>query len=123
MSSQFEVELAVVRKIARSKPLSIFHRNATTWEFVLLLAAKDGGTDEGIYNTLQRLETPYLGHSAMLKFLRDRRLEGSVTYAEQEKRSKWGLRLAPSVFGELKLILEQRNLQLCTALVQQDQQR
>jgi len=104
-----KIELEALRRIARSPGLSAFNRNATTWELLLLLAANDGQSDLGVYNTLDQLETGYLGQSAMLKFLRDRRLDGTVTFDEHEKRSKWRLRLDPSLQEALMQLLTSRN--------------
>jgi len=116
MIDKFSLELAFERKIARSKTLSAFRRNATTWEFMLLLAMNEGRSDEGLYNTLNLLETNYLGQSAMLKFLRDQRDGGLVNFDEHEKRSMLRLRLAPAVLAEFTSILEQRNQQVSDIL-------
>lgn len=112
MCKQLKIELETQRRIARSRGLCAFHRNATTWELLLLLAANDGQSDLGVYNTLSQLETGYLGQSAMLKFLRDRRLDGMVTFDEHEKRSKWTLRLDPSIHDALMELLAGRNRKL-----------
>jgi len=112
MINQFNLELEFEREIARSQILSKFRRNATSWEFMLLLAMNEGMSNEGLYNTLSMLETNYLGQSAMLKFLRDQRDEGLVNFDEHEKKSMLRLRLAPEVLAELTSILEQRNRKL-----------
>jgi len=117
MIDRFGLELAYERKISRSRVLSTFRRNATSWEFMLLLAMNEGKSDEGLYNTLNQLETNYLGQSAMLKFLRDQRAEGLVNFDEHEKRSRLRLRLAPSVLAELTSILEERNQRVSDSLV------
>lgn len=112
MCRRLEIELETQRRIARSRGLNAFHRNATTWELLLLLAANDGQSDLGVYNTLGQLETGYLGQSAMLKFLRDRRLDGLLAFDEHEKRSKWLLRLDPSIHEDLMELLAWRNQKL-----------
>jgi len=114
-----QIELETERRIARSRGLSAFHRNATTWELLLLLAVNDGQSDLGVYNTLDQLETGYLGQSAMLKFLRDRRSDGLLAFDEHEKRSKWRLRLAPELCEELMEFLGGRNQKLTMALCDQ----
>ncbi|KPP98461.1 MAG: hypothetical protein HLUCCA12_18075 [Rhodobacteraceae bacterium HLUCCA12] len=116
MYRQLSVEIETQRKIARSRKLSAFHRNATTWELLLLLAANDGESDLGVYNTLDQLETGYLGQSALLKFLRDRRLDGLLSFDEHEKRSKWRLRLEPALYEEVVEYLAKRNRELAKLL-------
>ena len=108
----FELELETERRIARSRQLSAFRRNATTWELLLMLAAHNGKSDLGLYNTLDQLETGYLGQSAMLKFLRDRRSDGLLEFEEHDKKSMWRLRLSSELHGELVNLLEERNIRL-----------
>ena len=109
MCKQLQIELETERRIAQSRGLSAFHRNGTTWELLLLLAVHDGQSDLGVYNTLDQLETGYLGQSAMLKFLRDRRSDGLLAFDEHEKRSKWRIRLARPLYFELIDFLSNRN--------------
>ncbi|MCC5989617.1 MAG: hypothetical protein JJT95_18260 [Pararhodobacter sp.] len=101
MRSVFEIELEKERRFAQSCKLSLFHRNATTWELLLLLAAENEHQTIGVYNTLARLETRYLGQSAMLKFLRERRDDRLLCFDEHEKKSMWRLGLSPTVLAEL----------------------
>lgn len=114
----FELELETERRIARSRQLSAFRRNATTWELLLMLAAHNGKSDLGLYNTLDQLETGYLGQSAMLKFLRDRRSDGLLEFEEHDKKSMWRLRLSSELHGELVNLLEERNIRLNALEVQ-----
>jgi len=114
----FELELETERRVARSRQLSAFRRNATTWELLLMLAAHNGKSDLGLYNTLDQLETGYLGQSAMLKFLRDRRSDGLLEFEEHDKKSMWRLRLSSELHDELVSLLEERNIRLSALEVQ-----
>jgi len=116
---QLQIELDVIRKISHSRGLSAFHRNGTPWELLLLLAANEGESKLGVYNTLDRLETKYLGKSAMLKFLKDRRAEGLLTFDENEKRSSWHLSLCQEIHDSISETLRDRNHRLVEAFVEQ----
>lgn len=112
LRKHFELELEIEREIARSDLLAPFRRNATSWEFLLTLAAQGGETGLGLYNTLDRLETGFLGQSSMLKFLRECRKMELLTFNEHEKRSKWRISLAPDVHTALARVYRHRNRSL-----------
>jgi len=103
-----EFELEFEQAIYQAKPLSVFRRNPSTWELLLYLAQFEDGSEDGIYNTLDRLQTRYLGNSAMLKFIRERRDDGSLIFAEHSKRSKWKIVLSDEVRQALFSVLEAR---------------
>lgn len=109
MIFDYKMELEMEKTISRSRGLSVFRRNATTWELLLLLASLDGKSDLGVQNTLRSLQTDYLGQSAMLKFLRDRRADGLLQFDEHDKRSMRRIRLAPSLLAEIQTLLKARN--------------
>lgn len=116
MQSKFhlEVELNFERLVHQSRALSIFRRNPSTWELLLRLAADQSGGADGVYNAIEQLETRYLGSSAMLKFVRERRDDGLLEFRENAKRSKWTVSLEPSLREELVSLLERRNDALVT---------
>jgi len=104
-------EIEFERRIARSPQLSLFRRNSSTWELLLLIASYDGSSDDGVYGTIEKVGTSYLGASALLKFLRERRADGSLEFEEHEKRSKRRIRLSDSLMAELRSVLAERNIQ------------
>lgn len=105
-------DLEFERFVNQSRALSLFRRNASTWELLLLLAEADGVSDVGVYNTLARVETNYLGMSALLKFIRERREDGLLHFQEHEKRNRWRVRLNERVHAELMQALTLRNRRL-----------
>ena len=107
-----EVELKFERLVHQSRMLSVFRRNPSTWELLLRLAAEDENGLDGIYHAIEQLETRYLGSSAMLKFVRERRDDGLIEFKEHSKRSKWRVTLEPSLREELLSTLAWRNGQL-----------
>jgi hypothetical protein len=111
-----EFELEFEQAIYQDKPLSVFRRNPSTWELLLYLAQLENGSEDGIYNTLDRLQTRYLGNSAMLKFIRERRDDGTLLFTEHTKRSKWKISLSPELREALFSTLEFRNAQLMRGL-------
>lgn len=104
-----DIELEFEREVARSRELSIFKRNPTTWELLLLLAHFENGCHDGVYNTVEAVNTHYLGNSALLKFVRERRDDGLIQFVEHEKKSKWTLRLQEELLAKLYDVLEARN--------------
>jgi hypothetical protein len=102
------LELDFEREIYSSKSLSLFRRNPSTWELLVFLAQFEDGSDEGVYSTLDRLRTRYLGNSAMLKFVRDRRDDGSLIFSEHTKRSKWKIQLRDEIREALIAALHER---------------
>ena len=112
---QLQIELDTFRQIARLRSYSPFHRNGTTWELLLLLAANDGQSELGVYNTLDQLESRYLGKSALLRFLKDRRADGLLAFDALEKRSSWGLKLNQDLHDKLTELLRDRNRKLAEA--------
>lgn len=104
-----DVELEFEREIARSRELSLFRRNPTTWELLLLLAQCENGSNDGVYNTIEAVNTRYLGNSALLKFVRERRDDGLIEFVEHEKKSKWTLRLNQDLLAQLIDVLDARN--------------
>lgn len=104
-----DIELEFEREVARSRDLSLFKRNPTTWELLLLLAHLENGSNDGVYNTIEAVRTRYLGNSALLKFVRDRRDDGLILFVEHEKKSKWTLQLHEDLIAQLFDALEARN--------------
>lgn len=104
-----DVELEFEREIARSRELSLFRRNPSTWELLLLLAQCENGSNDGVYNTIEAVNTRYLGNSALLKFVRERRDDGLIEFVEHEKKSKWTLRLKRDLLTQLFDVLDARN--------------
>jgi hypothetical protein len=119
LSCIIQAELEFEHRIARSRQLSAFRRNASTWELLLLMALEDGQSDEGIHGTAEKVATRYIGTSALLKFMRERRDDGSLVFEEHDKRSKWRIRLSASVLTELQQALKERNDRLLAALAVQ----
>lgn len=107
-----EVELEAEREAAQSAWLSPFRRNASCWELLLTIAATDGATEQGIYQTLKGLETPYLGQSAMVKFVKECRKSELLLFDKHIKRSATRIQLAPEVQADLVTMLERRNRSL-----------
>lgn len=118
-TTHLEVELDFERRVHLSRMLSIFRRNPSTWELLLKLANQHDGGAEGIYQTIEQIETRYLGSSALLKFVRERRDEGLLEFREHTKRSKFTVSLEPSLRNELMAILDWRNAQLFDAIAGQ----
>ena len=110
-----ENSLAFTRALLRSPLLSIFARNPTTWEVLLMLAAapgsgQPGSEGPGLYEIIAAVETRALGSSALLRFLRERRDEGSILFTRSNhKQSKWSLSLRPDLHAELLELLRQRD--------------
>ncbi|MDR7127130.1 hypothetical protein [Pseudotabrizicola sp. 4114] len=111
------LEIDFERQIYQSKLLSLFRRSPSTWELLLYLAQFEEGSEDGVYNTLDRLRTRYLGNSAMLKFVRERRDDGLLQFTEHTKRSKWKVSLDAELRAALFVALEERNVGLQQALV------
>jgi len=114
--SLLALEIDFERQIYESKLLSLFRRSPSTWELLLHLAQFEEGSEDGVYNTLDRLRTRYLGNSAMLKFVRERRDDGLLLFTEHTKRSKWKVSLDAELRDALLLALEERNRGLGQAL-------
>lgn len=100
------------REISQSRQLSLFRRNPSTWELLLYLAQFPEDASEGLYDTVESLQTRYLGSSAMLKFVRERREDGLLLFTEHAKRSKWMVGLHPELRTELLELLHRRIAQL-----------
>ncbi|MCL4674623.1 MAG: hypothetical protein KJZ59_00995 [Pararhodobacter sp.] len=109
------IELEFEREIARSRELSLFKRNPTTWELLLVLAQNHGSSSEGVYKTIDALQTPYLGNSALLKFVRERRDDGLIEFLESDKKSKWNVQLQGETLEQLIDVFEKRGRQLLEA--------
>jgi hypothetical protein len=107
-------DITFEREVANIRNLSIFRKNATTWELLLLLAQAEGESDLGLYNTIAELKTGYMGQSALLKFLRQRREEGVVEFLTHEKRSMWRMKLDPEVLVELRALVAARNRRIAS---------
>jgi hypothetical protein len=104
-----QTELAFERAVFRHRQLSLFRRNATTWEALLMIAT--GHTDEGpgLYEIVETAETTALGQSALLRFLRDRRDDGSVIFRRsRHKQSKWTLEVSATLRADLLGLLHFR---------------
>jgi hypothetical protein len=110
------LEIAFERDLFQSKLLSPFRRNPSTWELLLYLALFEDGSDQGLYNTVDNLQTRYLGESALLKFVRERRDDGLLLFTEHTKRSKWRIELNPDLREALLNALQERNAALLDAL-------
>ena len=83
-------DLAFERAVFQHPHLSIFRRNATTWEVLLMLASAPEGNGPGLYEVIETVQTRALGPSALLRFLRERREEGSIVFTRNSfKQSKW----------------------------------
>lgn len=105
-----EADLTFERAVFRNPSLSIFRRNATTWEVLLMLAsAPSADAGPGLYEIVEAVETRALGPSALLRFLRERREEGSVIFTRDRlKQSKWSLSLREDLRVALTELLEER---------------
>lgn|SRR5690554_6412546 len=104
---QILAHLEFERRIAQSSQLSLFRRNPSTWEILLLIALLDGDSDDGMYAIIEKVSTKYVGSSALLKFLRERRDDGSLEFEEHVKRNKWRIRLGEPLLSELRSVLAQ----------------
>ncbi|MFN4098755.1 MAG: hypothetical protein ACK4GT_03155 [Pararhodobacter sp.] len=111
------LELDFERHIHQSKLLSLFRRNPSTWELLLYLAQFEEGSEDGVYGTLDRLQTRYLSNSAMLKFVRERRDDGLLLFNEHTKRSKWTIALNESLREALFEVLEQHDSEFRKSLI------
>ncbi|MCC5970096.1 MAG: hypothetical protein JJU15_09105 [Pararhodobacter sp.] len=97
------IELEHERRIGASPKLSVFRRNATTWELLLLLACEHARpADDGLYGLVERVHTDHLSAPALLKFIRDRRNDGLLHFEPHEKRSKWRVKVDDTVLDELQ---------------------
>lgn len=103
-SKIIKVELEFERAVSQSRELSLFRRNPTTWE-LLLLAQNENGALNGLYKTIDAVETKYLGNSALLKFVREQRDHGTLHFLEAEKKSKWVLQVEQRLIDELVALL------------------
>ncbi|KPQ06625.1 MAG: hypothetical protein HLUCCA12_10085 [Rhodobacteraceae bacterium HLUCCA12] len=109
----FRLELDHERRVGVSPRLSVFRRNATAWELLLLLASESDSASDGLYDLVGRVHTDHLSDPALLKFIRDRRKDGMLHFEPHEKRSKWRIRLDEDVLDELKMTLAVRNRLIC----------
>ncbi|MCC0079113.1 MAG: hypothetical protein H6899_04005 [Rhodobacter sp.] len=114
-SRLFEIELEFERMIAQSRELSVFRRNPTTWEFLLLLAQSEEGAMDGLYSTIDAVQTRYLGNSALLKFIRERRDHGDLRFLEADKKSKWTIQIDQKLIDHLEALLRWRDGELLAA--------
>lgn len=102
-------DLAFERAVFQHPRLSIFRRNATTWEVLLMLAAAPDGDGPGLYEVIDAVQTRALGHSALLRFLRDRREDGSIVFTRNSlKQSKWSLALPGDLRQDLLTLMQRR---------------
>lgn len=102
-------ELAFERAVFQHPHLSIFRRNATTWEVLLMLAVTTEDIGPGLYEVIESVQTRALGPSALVRFLRDRREEGSIVFTRNSlKQSKWSLSLCEDLRKELMAMIEKR---------------
>lgn len=108
------IELDHERRVSASPRLSVFRRNATAWELLLMLAEQGEGGD-GLYNLAEQVQTDHLSAAAMLKFMRDRRKDGLLHFEQHEKRSKWRVLVDDDLLDELHAHLELRNRLLLKA--------
>lgn len=103
------IDLAFERAVFRHPRLSIFRRNATTWEVLLILAAVPEPVGPGLYEVVETAETNALGRSALLRFLRERRDEGTILFTRNpHKQSKWSLALRADLRQDLVNLLKER---------------
>lgn len=110
-----KIELEHERRLANSDQLSVFRRNASAWELLLLLAASDGDTSDGLYRLADQVETDHLSSAALLNFMRDQRREGRLVFEPHVKRSMWRVRPDEAVLNELHSLLATRNRLLASA--------
>lgn len=102
-------DLAFERALFQHPKLSIFRRNATTWEVLLMLAAAPDGDGPGLYEVIDAVQTRALGPSALLRFLRDRREDGSIVFTRNSlKQSKWSLALPDDLRQDLLTLMQRR---------------
>lgn len=111
----FQIELDHERRLANSDRLSVFRRNASAWELLLLLAADQGNTANGLYRLADQVETEHLSKAALLKFMRDQRREGRLMFEPHTKRSMWRVLPDEAVLTELQTLLALRNRMLASA--------
>ncbi len=105
----FQIELEHELRLAACDELSVFRRNASTWELLLRLAAEEEEASDGLYNLAARVQTNHLSGAALLKFMRDQRRDGRLLFEPHVKRSKWRVRPTDTVQAALEALLEQRN--------------
>jgi hypothetical protein len=110
-----QIELDHERRISNSERLSVFRRNATTWELLMLLASEEDAGSAGLYKLAKRVHSDYLSDSALLKFMRERREDGLLLFETHAKRSQWSVRPDDAVLDELNALLSLRNHQLSRA--------
>jgi len=110
-----KIELEFEREIAKSRELSLFRRNPTTWELLLLLSQNENGNHDGLHTTIESTKTQYLGSSALLKFIRERRDDGVLQFLENKKKSKRTIQVDMQVLAKLSELLAKRNHQLIEA--------
>ncbi|RGP38779.1 hypothetical protein [Pseudotabrizicola alkalilacus] len=95
-------ELAFERAVFKHPKLSIFRRNATTWEVLLMIARADEQQGPGLYEIVESVETNALGQSALLRFLRERREDGIIRFNRSpQKQSKWTLAISEDLRADL----------------------
>lgn len=105
----YQIELEHELRLAESQRLSVFRRNAATWELLLRLAADEEEASDGLYNLAARVQTDHLSSAALLKFMRDQRHAGRLLFEPHVKRSKWRVRLEDDVLEELQTLIALRN--------------
>lgn len=102
-------DLAFERAVFQHPKLAIFRRNATTWEVLLMLAAAPERDGPGLYEIIETVQTRALGASALLRFLHDRREEGSIVFTRNSfKQSKWSLSLREDLRRDLLALMRRR---------------
>ncbi|MDR7127131.1 hypothetical protein [Pseudotabrizicola sp. 4114] len=102
-------ELAFKRAVFKHPQLSIFRRNATTWEVLLMIAGADDQEGPGLYELVESVETTALGQSALLRFLRERREDGIIRFSRSpSKQSKWTLNISDDLRADLLDLLRRR---------------
>lgn len=102
-------ELAFERAVLKHPQLSIFRRNATTWEVLLMIAGADEEEGPGLYEIVGSVETNALGSSALLRFLRERREDGIIHFTRSpRKQSKWTLKISEALRADLLDLLRRR---------------
>lgn len=111
----FKIELDHERRLANSDQLSVFRRNASAWELLLLLATEDREVSNGLYRLAEQVETDHLSRAALLKFMRDQRRDGRLVFEPHCKRSMWRVRPDDAVLDELQKLLTLRNRLLSNA--------
>jgi len=102
-------ELAFERAVFQHRQLSVFRRNATTWEVLLMIAGADDQEGPGLYEVVDSVETNALGQSALLRFLRERREDGIIRFNRSpRKQSKWTLKISEDLRADLLALLRLR---------------